>query len=174
MSDDDFTVRQAGERDGAALSLVARTTFHETFAGILTGKDIVQHCAENYAPDSFSKGTAWLAEEDRGAPVGYAFTTEPDLPEIETRSGDVEVKKIYVLSRWHGTGVGSALMAVAADKARRDGASRLLLGVYARNGRAIRFYQKSGFSIAGSRRFLVGDTYYDDVIMARDLQETEI
>ena len=169
MSEQDFTIRAAGPADGDALSLVARTTFHETFAGTLSGADIVRHCRENYTPDSFLTGTSWLAEEDRGAPIGYALTTAPDLPEIDVRDGDVEVKKIYVLSRWHGTGVGSALMDAVSERARVEGAGRLLLGVYARNGRAIRFYQKSGFAIGGTRRYLVGDTYYDDVIMVRDL-----
>jgi diamine N-acetyltransferase len=81
--------------------------------------------------------------------------------------GDVELKRIYVLSRFHGTGVGAALMSAATSGA--GAASRLLLGVYAGNARAIAFYTKNGFEPIGQRKFDVGGTLYDDVVLGRQL-----
>lgn len=175
MEDTDFTLRRAGTDDVARLSLIGQATFLESFASILPGDDILLHCHRQHGPADYetrlasADGALWLAELPKGAPVGYAALSAPDLPEVEREDGDIELKRIYVLSTFHGSGVGAALMRTASDHARNAGYHRLLLGVYGRNGRAIRFYQKNGFAIIGSRRFLVGANRYDDVIMARSL-----
>lgn len=164
-------VREAEVGDIAALSLVASATFLETFAGVLPGDAIVAHCANAYAPerfaDYFAKGSrAWILEAaPGGAPIGFAQLTVPDLP--GAGPGDVELKRIYLLSRLHGSGAGAALMAAAVAGA--AGHARLLLGVYAHNARALTFYRKQGFVPVGERRFDVGGQLFDDVVLARPL-----
>ena len=49
------------------------------------------------------------------------------------------------------------------------GATRMLLGVYGKNLRAHRFYEKQGFVRIGERQFLVGVTLHDDFVYALDL-----
>ena len=49
---------------------------------------------------------------------------------------------------------------------------RLVLGVKNDNHRAIGFYTKQGFRQIGTRRFDVGGTLYDDVVLACDLDRT--
>src|SRR3546814_16279617 len=88
--------------------------------------------------------------------------TAPDLP-IETGPQDTELKRIYTLSRWHGAGMGPALMNQALDDAANLGKSRILLGVYGGNAGARVFYARHGFSIIGERRFLFADTWAADV-----------
>jgi len=168
-------LRRAVAEDAAALALVAGATLLDTFAGILSGRDLLAHCAANNTPAKFA---AWasdpasvvmLAEAANGAaPVGYSVLTAPDLP-VETASGDIELRRIYTLSRLHGCGLGQALMARALDDARAMGKTRVLLGVYGGNERARAFYERQGFTVAGTRRFLVGETLHDDVIYARGI-----
>ncbi len=107
----------------------------------------------------------WMAEADRGAPIGYAMLTAPDLPDAQ--AGDIELKRIYTLSRFHGSGVGAALMQAVIGAS--HGYDRLLLGVYRHNDRAIAFYRKQGFELAGTRQFNVGGTLYDDLVFAKPL-----
>lgn len=170
----DWRLRRAGEGDGARLSLVAGATFLEAFAGVLDGQDIVVHVREQSGPPAFLRylaagAIATLAEAvSGGAPVGYTLLTTPDLP-VEPCDGDIELKRIYVLAPLHGSGLGPALMARAIDDSRGAGHRRLLLGVYGGNARAQRFYAKQGFAVVGTRRFLVGATWHDDLIFARDL-----
>ncbi len=166
-----WTIRAAGEDDLAALSTVASATFVETFAGVLSGEAVVQHCIHANSVDAYRRhlnagARAWLAEVDPGkAPVGFAMMTAPDLP--TAGAGDIELKRIYVLSRFHGSGIGAALMAQAIAAA--DGFQRLLLGVYAGNARAIAFYAKNGFAPIATRQYDVGGTLYDDIVLARPL-----
>ncbi|MCC6492277.1 MAG: GNAT family N-acetyltransferase, partial [Pirellulales bacterium] len=72
----------------------------------------------------------------------------------------------YVLSRFQGAGLGRALVERAKAAAIRRGGRRLLLGVYTGNQRAIDFYRRLGFQTVGARRFRVGDSDNDDLIMA--------
>lgn len=168
---DGWVIRSATPDDVAALSLVGSATFLESFAGVLDGDAVIRHCAEQNSAalyhSYFAAGAkVWLGEAETGrAPVAFALLTEPDLP--CAREGDIELKRIYALSRFHGTGLGSALMDVAIDEAK--GSDRLLLGVYRENPRAIAFYRKHGFELAGERRFEVGGTFYDDIVLARQL-----
>lgn len=170
----EWRLRRAGAGDAAALSLIAGATFLEAFAGILDGADIVTHVARNSSEAAFEAyirdgAIAHLAEAVAGAaPLGYTLLTAPDLP-IPTGEGDIELKRIYTLAPMHGAGLGAALMANALGDAREVGYRRMLLGVYGGNRRAQRFYEKQGFAVAGTRRFLVGATWHDDLIFARDL-----
>jgi ribosomal protein S18 acetylase RimI-like enzyme len=175
MDDTEFSIRPAEAADAARLSLIGQATFLESFAHVLRGEDIVMHCMHQHSRDDYAarlrsaEGALWLAELRKGAPIGYAALSPPDLPDVEVGPGDVELKRIYVLSRFHGSGVAAQLMDRAVEHAVAAGNSRLLLGVYSRNGRAIRFYQKNGFSLIGTRRFMIGANHYDDVIMAKPL-----
>lgn len=167
---DGACLRLCGLQDTEALALVGAASFLETFAGILPGEDLLLHCkvrhsAEQYAP--------WLADpqyrlcmaEVGGAPVGYAVLCPPDLP-VSLEPGDLELKRLYLLHRFQGSGLGRRLMDWAIAEARATGAPRLLLGVKADNEGAIGFYRRVGFAVVGERRFLVGKQWCDDLILA--------
>ncbi|MGN6817714.1 MAG: GNAT family N-acetyltransferase [Sphingomonas sp.] len=175
-ADAGWRLKRATAADAAALSLVASACFLETFAGILQGADIVAHCAKandavrfrSWSDDGESRVV--VAEIATGAaPIGYSVLTTPDLPAVEIDPADIELRRIYTLSRAHGTGLGPALMAQAIVDARAMGRRRMLLGVYAGNDRARAFYQKQGFVKTGERQYQVGATLCDDVIYALTL-----
>lgn len=174
-TDSQWRLREAGTADCRTLALVGAATFLDSFAGVLDGEAIVAHCErehsvavyENYLANG---GRAWLAEAmEGGAPIGFALTSRPDLPGAE--AGDIELKRIYVLSRFHGTGLAVALLdqvlAAHADRA------RIVLGVYENNHRALRFYAKHGFQPIATRQFNVGGNIYDDAVLARPLRSPE-
>ncbi len=168
-----FAINRADRNDCDDLALIGAATFLETFAGVLSGQAIIAHCQREHSSEAygrlFDKGAcAWLALLHPGdAPVGFALLAPANLPGM--REGDVELKRIYVLSRFHGTGLGAALMDRAVSAAVESGEKRLLLGVYAENHRAIAFYRKKGFEQIATRQFDVGGIPYDDVVLARDL-----
>lgn len=176
MTIEAWHVRQASAADLGALSLVGAATFFETFAGLLDGQAIVDHCVEEHSRAAYGAYlesedcAAWLAEAaDGGAPLGYALLSSTRLPASNPRY-DIELKRIYVLSRFHGTGLGRALMHGAVEHARAKNATRLLLGVFIGNRRAIAFYRSSGFTQIATRRFKVGGSLYEDIVLAKSLK----
>jgi len=181
MATDDIAVaiRRCGKEDAAALAAVSTATFMETYAGLLGSRDILAHCALHFAGERYAAALSddahafWLAEAvPGGAPVGFAMLSPPDLPSVETFDDDVELRRIYLLHRFHGGGHGAGLMDAAVDEARRRGARRLLLGVYKKNPRALAFYARQGFEPIGDRLFRVGDTDYEDAVLAKVLRSS--
>ena len=169
------TVRRAGPGDATRLAAIGQASFLEAFAGDLGGDDILAHCAVQHAVALYEGWLAdgakrlWLAEAEGGAPVGYAVSAPPDLPLADLGPDDIEIKRVYVLHRFHGDGVGWRLMRAALEEAQRAGRRRAFLGVYSGNTRAIAFYERIGFRRLGERKFLVGETWCDDFIFGMAL-----
>lgn len=171
----DIRIRTAAPEDAEALSHIGAATFLESYTEIIDGADMIAHCARQHSRavyDAFLADPAaavWLAEyAATGAPVGYAVNCPPDLP-VALQPGDVELKRIYAFSRFHGAGIGEGLMRAALDDARRRGAPRLLLGTYQDNHRAVAFYKRHGFALIGTRQFQVGSKLFDDIVMGKRL-----
>ena len=174
-----WRVRPCGADDADALALVGAASFLEGFAGFISGPSMVAHCrnahseatyrayleggAKGFLGEAVTPGAELSGEQ--GAPIGYALLTRPDLP--GARDGDIELKRIYLLTRAQGTGLAAALMETAI--AASEGHDRLLLGTHPQNSRAIAFYRKYGFETIGKREFNVGGMVFDDIVMARDL-----
>ena len=167
-----WQIREAGSGDADRLALIGAATFLETFAGVLDGAAILEHCRKEHRASAYSAtlaagASSWLAETALGsAPIGFALMASSSLPGTDPGGQDLELKRIYCLSRFHGSGVGKALLREAVQRARQLQARRLLLGVYAGNERAIAFYRKQGFAPIAKRLFKVRDRDYDDVVFA--------
>jgi diamine N-acetyltransferase len=184
-------LRRATPDDAVALALVGAATFLEAFTWMLPGADIIAHCEKNHTPEAYR---AYLAQPDTritlavaatgGAPIGYAMLTAPDLPSFDVLPGDIELKRIYLFSRFRssrtpvldasgrpiaGLRVAQALMDAAIADGHALNKSRLLLGTHEGNERAIAFYRRNGFTEAGTRTFQVGSQRCCDLIFARPL-----
>lgn len=169
------STRRATPNDAAALALVGAATFLESYSCVIDGGALMRHCANKQTTPVYAAAlddhqqALWLAEAEPGAaPVGYLHLAPPDLP-VATRAGDLEIKRIYVLGKLQGSGLGAQLLAACEDESRRRGASRLLLGVYKGNTKALGFYERVGFSKCGERAFDVGGTVYDDWVLEKRL-----
>ncbi|MEW6157518.1 MAG: GNAT family N-acetyltransferase [Verrucomicrobiota bacterium] len=169
-------IRRCFVGDEVALSLVGQAAFLEAFAGVISGRDIVLHCERQHAPAKYAawladgRSAIWIAEVEPGAaPVGYLVLTTPDLPLPDIAPTDFEVKRIYLLHRFQGRGIGARLMEEARTHAICQGSRRLLLGVYSGNSAAIGFYERLGYVRIGTRPFAVGANTYHDLVLALPL-----
>ena len=171
----DIQIRRCTSTDAAALALIGQCTFLETYADVLDGAAIIAHCAKAHSHELYTAWLAdpayglWLAAAPGGAPVGFMVVAPPDLPLHDGCDRDVEIKRIYLLSKFQRGGVGRRFLDAAVLHAREQQATRLLLGVYANNLAAIGFYEGNGFGKVGTRTFNVGGNLYDDFIMGRAL-----
>ena len=190
------TLRRATAADAPALALTGAATFLEAFTWMLPGADIVAHALKNHTAEAYAhylddpntritlavSGSPVVFPNEPGSVVGYAMVCTPDLPTIDVLPTDLELKRIYLFSRFRGAPVlradgrpisdllpAQALMDCAFADARDLGATRLLLGTHAENARAIAFYHRNGFIEVGTRTFQVGKQQCCDLILARQL-----
>ena len=169
-----LTVRHAIATDADTLAEIAAVTFplacppHTTDAAksaFIAGHLRAEHFADYLADDARE---LLLAEVD-GEAAGYTMLVagEPadaDVAAAITTRPTIELSKCYVLPEHHGAGVASALMVASLDAARARETAAVWLGVNQENARANRFYEKHGFVIVGSKKFLVGERYEDDFV----------
>ena len=155
--------------------MVGAASFLETYAHMIGVADMVQHIRDknsDAAYRAFARDpdcALWIAEMPQTAvAIGYALLTPPDLP-VEIRAEDIELRRLYLLSKWHGGGLGRRLIEQTIAFARAMGKRRFLIGVYSENEAAIGFYRRMGCEMVGRRRFQVGDTWFDDLIFGMDL-----
>lgn len=167
-------VRVAGPADAERLALLGSATFLESYAHLLPVVDILAHAARQHSAEVYARWLGdprcgcWISEHLPGcAPVGYLVATPPDLPLPGLDAGDWEIRRIYVLHRYQGAGLGHRLMEEVLRAARERGCRRVLLGVYSRNEAALAFYARMGFTQAGTRSFRVGTNDYFDYILQR-------
>lgn len=173
------TIRVAGPADAAALAGLAAATFalacppHTTAAAIASFlRDVLAE--RNFDEYLADPNRVLLVAEDETAMVGYTMLVfgEPTDTDAYAAVGirpTAELSKFYVLAESHGRGAAAALMAATLDAARGRGAAGTWLGVNQLNARAVRFYEKNGFTVVGAKRFLVGGVFENDFVLERAL-----
>lgn len=175
----DLVVRRAVGADAAVLHEVAAATFPLACPPDSTCENIEAFIAANLTAEVFEQHladperTIFLAEAD-GAGAGYTMLVagephDPDVAGAVIRRPTIELSKFYVMPEQHGLGVAAALMAATVDEAARRGATSIWLGVNDQNDRANRFYEKSGFAVVGTKRFLLGERWENDFVRERVL-----
>ncbi|MEO6924560.1 MAG: GNAT family N-acetyltransferase [Bryocella sp.] len=178
-------LRAASSADAAALALVGAATFLEAYTWMLPAADIVEFCTKAHSREAYAAYLAkpstrvTLAVTGQDVPVGYSMLVAPELPELDVKPHDTELKRIYLLSKFRrpdtpvegqpGVRPSQALLAAVMEQARAMGSKRLLLGTNDNNERAIRFYQREGFVVVGKRTFTVGGSVCSDLIFAKEL-----
>lgn len=163
-----ITFRDAGPADALTLSRLAQQTFTETFGHLYEPSDLADflsgHSEAKWRHELENpRHSARIGEAD-GEAAAYATVGPPSLP-VELERPTAELKQLYVLAPWHGSGAAARLMEWVFDEATRRGAQDLILSVFIDNHRARRFYDRYGFEAVGRYDFMVGSQADEDIIM---------
>jgi ribosomal protein S18 acetylase RimI-like enzyme len=163
-------IRYGTTDDAAILSAFAAKAFYDTFAEDNTPENIEAYLIASFSPEiQFQELSAsdnvFLMAEIESKLVGYAqLMLESQEASLQgTRS--LEIRRIYASQEYLGHGAGKELMRASLQEARQRGCDSIWLGVWEKNPRAIRFYQKWGFKEVGTHIFNVGDDPQRDFIM---------
>jgi ribosomal protein S18 acetylase RimI-like enzyme len=168
------TIRTAVSADAELLHELARQTFPLACPPTTTPSAVAEFIATHLSVESFrsylgdSTREILIAEVD-SQPAGYALfcgdeANDPDVASVLTVRPTIELSKCYVLSEFHGTGIAHALIDDGIVRARAQGFAAIWLGVNQENVRANRFYEKMGFRLVGTKKFLVGERWEDDYV----------
>jgi GNAT superfamily N-acetyltransferase len=171
-------VRQADTSDASLLAELGRRTFLGAFREVVAPDDM-----EAYLLDAFTEtrtaeeladpSIVYLVASVDDRPAGYAKLHFGALHPSVTGCGAVKLWRLYSDQAWYGRGIGSALLRSSLRCAWERGGQTMWLTVNAGNQRAIRFYEKSGFTVVGSATFLLGAAIHDDHVMARALSPAD-
>ncbi|PPF60437.1 N-acetyltransferase [Clavibacter michiganensis] len=181
--------RVATSADADEVAALAARTFALACPPTTTAAAIAEHIRAILSPARFRAHLAdpahrvVVAEVD-GRPVGYTMVVaappaDPDVAGALRLRPEVELSKVYVERGSHGAGVARPLMEETLRVARelagergRDADAGIWLGVNEHNARAIRFYERSGFRVVGTRSFRLSDAVERDHVMEQPLAAT--
>ncbi|QKG54483.1 GNAT family N-acetyltransferase [Hymenobacter sp. BRD67] len=115
----------------------------------------------------------FLLAEMQGRLVGYALAAKNSTLGLAAASTamawQLEIKQLYIVEEWIGTGLGAALMRRCLDLAQAESCTAVVLGVWEHNERAKAFYQRFGFREVGEVAFKLGQDVQRDLIYRKGL-----
>ncbi|MCU0357301.1 MAG: GNAT family N-acetyltransferase [Cyclobacteriaceae bacterium] len=156
------------------LQAIGRLTFYETFADDNTEINMRQYLEDRFSIDKLIRewnaaGSEFYFAKLNNSIIGYLkINTGASQNELK-ESNALEIERIYVLRDFYGSGAGQALLDYAIQLAVHKHVDFVWLGVWERNHRAIRFYEKNGFVTFDQHTFKLGDDVQNDLLMKRDL-----
>jgi len=165
-----MNIRYANENDASLLAELGSKTFYDSFIEFNTEEDMSKYLSEHYSEEIQmaeiqDPNTVFLIAEQDGAPVGYAKLKGHSKGDGVASTNPMELQRIYSIQEYIGKGVGPALMKESIREAKERGFNCLWLGVWEKNERAIKFYEKWGLKKVGNHIFVLGEDIQKDVTM---------
>jgi ribosomal protein S18 acetylase RimI-like enzyme/quercetin dioxygenase-like cupin family protein len=167
-------VRVAQSHDAPAIAALAERIFVRTFGPDNTPENMSAYVASAFGEDIQRReietpDNRYLLVDIDGALGAFALLRRGATDPAVDGAAPVQVERLYVDHDYHGRGIAHQLMDACIEHARAMGGETLWLGVWERNPRAIRFYEKCGFTDVGSQTFVLGDDPQTDRVMKRAL-----
>lgn len=157
----------ASESDYRQAFALATAIWQAAYKDILSQEQIDYMLPMMYAP-------AVIAREVREG-IAYEFAVDGEkrigiVSYGPYGEGVMKLHKLYLLSSYHGHGVGSQMLQHVISAVRVAGAKRLVLNVNKQNARAIKAYKRNGFVVLADVKNDIGHSFYmDDYVMGLDL-----
>ena len=156
------------------LADLARKIFIDTFGAQNDPADVALHASERYGREIQlgelnDPSLTYLVADVGGKSAGFAMIGEPRSESCAGFDAPVELFRFYVDKEWHGKGIAAPMMEAVYEEARARGGRTICLSVWQHNPRAIRFYEKIGYRIAGTQPYVLGKDVQTDWLMTREV-----
>ncbi|KAF9880063.1 major facilitator superfamily transporter [Colletotrichum karsti] len=171
-----INIRPATLDDTQAIAELGCHVFSVTFGHSVEPHELKAFLDESYSLEAVAKDLSdpnkdtILATDLEGDILGFAMltrgSTEPCVADLEAT---VELQRIYLYPKAHGTGTAKALADRLEDMAREQGFKNIWLGVWEENFRARKAYEKWGYKRVGTHDFVVGSVVQTDDILTKQL-----
>ncbi|WWC59086.1 uncharacterized protein I303_101634 [Kwoniella dejecticola CBS 10117] len=187
-----YTIRNGTPDDAAAISELMIEVFGRSFGHSCTPEELVKYNDEVLSPsairgDITNPKCTWVlavsmsissgsspksttdAREKEEELLGIVQLTKDSYETCLTLPEPIELQRIYLSYKAHGTGLAKALIQQAEAQARGMGYKSIWLGAWEENARAKAFYKKMGYRIVGGHVFDIGGSKQRDDVMEKML-----
>ncbi len=171
-----MTIRRAKVEDAEALSRLAERTFRDAFVAQNDPADIELHCQEHFNRDAQERelldpNIVTIVAEPGGDLAGYAQVRLFSPKACVRAVRPAELQRLYVSRAWQGRGLAQDFMTEILAAATAGGSDCIWLSVWEHNPRAIAFYRKYAFEVAGEHVFVVGTDRQRDLVMTLAIRD---
>ena len=158
------------------LQKIGRQTFSETFSPGNSEEDMETYLNEGFSIEKLSAEIAatnskfYFAILDDTI-IGYVKVNLGTSQTESKAENTLEIERIYVLKEFHGKTVGQQLYEKAMEIAKETSVTYVWLGVWEKNSKAIRFYEKNGFKAFDTHIFRLGNDKQTDILMKHQMKQ---
>jgi len=166
-----INIRIATNKDAALIADLSRETFYNAFAQYNTKADMDKFMNDVFAREKLMAeldlpDNIFLLAYTGNEIAGYARMCDKHVPETSLGTHNViEIARIYTASDEIGKGIGSALINRCIEIAKERKRLYIWLGVWEKNDKGIRFYERFGFKKFGDHKFILGNDVQTDWLM---------
>jgi len=163
-------IRKVNLRDVDQLQKIGNRTFIQSYASDMGEEHIKEYLKnafsiEKLKAELIDKNSEFYFAELEGNVIGYLkINFGQSQTEINGKKS-LEIERIYVLNEFHGKKVGQVFFEKVIEISKRKNAIYVWLGVWEKNPRAIRFYEKNGFVEFDKHIYKMGGTEPVDIMM---------
>lgn len=167
-------LRAVEEEDALTLSMLATTTFLETYDAFNSSENMQDYIHTHFSVDIIRSEIVeplvryFILFCGNEAAAYCMLDLRRPLQNSKYKKA-IELSRIYVLKKYQGYKLGKKLIEVCEHFAKQNLNEVLWLGVWQKNENAIRFYEHEGFVIHGTTTFILGDDVQQDYIMVKKL-----
>jgi hypothetical protein len=169
-----MTIQKVNPIDIKLFASISKQTFLETYADDNSEEDMVKYLADNFSSkqlttDLSNPNSEFYFVKNDTQIIGYLKLNFGQAQTEDHHDSAMEIERIYALKSYHGKSVGQMLFDKAYEVAKAKKAAYLWLGVWEKNPRAIRFYEKNGFVAFDKHVFVLGKDEQTDLLMKLSL-----
>ncbi len=168
-------IEKIGDEAVGQLRDISIATFQESFGDQNTVDNMnayIKKCfsEEHLLAELRDPGSLFYVANIKDQWVGYVKLNSGSVQIGNQLERAIEIQRIYVLKDFQGHKVGQQLYEKAVGIALQAGIQFIWLGVWEKNKRAIRFYERNGFIPFGSHFFWLGNDKQTDILMRLSLK----
>ena len=166
----EILIQKVTLNDLIKLQQIGKKTFAETFASHNSEENMQAYLENGFSVEKLKSELA-----DKNSEFYFAILDDEvngylkiNFGHTQTEIKDensLEIERIYVLKEFHGKKVGQKLNEKAMEIATDKNVNYVWLGVWEKNPRAIRFYEKNGFVEFDKHVFKLGNDAQTDIMM---------
>jgi diamine N-acetyltransferase len=149
---------------------ISKTTFIEAFEHLNDPDDFKQYISTAFTRERIAceldtpQSHFFFAREGKQV-LGYLKINFAPAQSDVNDENSLEIERIYVRKNAQGKQVGQQLFQLALQIATEKHKKYLWLGVWEKNEKAIRFYEKNGFKTFDKHIFVIGNDPQTDFLM---------
>lgn len=162
-----INIRKATHQDYLAIARIGRIAVEEAHRDSCSAEDMTTFLDQYYNDDPVK---AELSDENNiyhlltfnGEPAGFSkIILNAPHPNISSTIS-TKLDRIYLLSEYFDKKLGYLLLQFNIELSKKNGQEAMWLFTWQGNERAVQFYRKAGFVIAGTHRFKVTESHYNE------------
>jgi len=166
-----IALKIATSEDAPMVAGIGRETFYETWREVNTEEDMQLYLKDAFDEEKIrtdivnTRINLFLVAADQARAIGYVKMRRDRTYDEFKNEKAIEIERIYVRKEFQEQKIGTMLMDRCIAIAKSENNRWLWLAVNDENEKAIKFYQKYGFKVFGTKKFKLGTAEDEDFLM---------